>query len=177
MNHKLLAMMSLLSVASISGGETVANHQLEVVKKPLRVNTSAELPFPAADVWKVIAGFNTLPDYHASITSSELSEGGAVRKIGLTEAAGGGFVVERLVYFNDETREFSYRIIDLIDCRFPLRNYQAFVRLEKIDDQKCRLHWGSVFTVEGASEAEGDELAKVIYQGCFDGIRRVLGGS
>ena len=96
-------------------------------------------------------------------------------KIGLTEAAGGGHVVERLVYFNDESREFSYKITDLIKCRFPLRNYQAFVRLEAIDENRCRLHWGSVFTVEGATEKEGDDLAKVIYQGCYDGIRRVLG--
>jgi len=147
---------------------------MEVVKKPLRVNTSEVLAFPAEAVWKVIAGFNTLPDYHASIISSELSEGGAIRKIGLTEPAGGGFVVERLVYFNDETREFSYKIIDLINCRFPLRNYQAFVRVEKIDDRSCRLHWGSVFTVEKATEKEGDELATIIYQGCYDGIRRVL---
>lgn len=175
MNIKSLLIMSLLTSSLAFGKETVANHQMEVVKKPLRVATSAEFPYPAEKVWKLIAGFNTLPDYHASITTSELLEGGAVRKIGLTEAAGGGYVVERLVYFNDATREFSYKITDLINCRFPLRNYQAYVRLEVIDVNNCRLHWGSVFTVEGATEKEGDDLAKVIYQGCYDGIRRVLG--
>jgi hypothetical protein len=167
-------LISLLAITPTFAKETVTNHQMEIVKKPLRVETSAELPFPAERVWKLIAGFDTLPNYHASITTSELSEGGVVRKIGLTEAAGGGYVVERLVYFNDETREFSYKITDLINCRFPLRNYQAFVRLEKIDDQNCRLHWGSVFTVEGATEKEGDDLAKIIYQGCYDGIRKTL---
>ena len=115
MNLALLSIMSLLTLAPVFGKETTTNHQLEVVKKPLRVETSAELPFPAEKVWK------------------------------------------------------------LIECRFPLRNYQAFVRLEAIDANKCRLHWGSVFTVEGATENEGDDLAKIIYQGCYDGIRRVLG--
>jgi hypothetical protein len=175
MNLKTALLFLSMTAATCNAQDSGnANHQMEVVKKPLRVNTSEVLPLPAEAVWKLIAGFDTLPDYHASITSSELSEGGTVRKIGLTEPAGGGHVVERLVYFNDETREFSYKIIDLINCRFPLRNYRAFVRIEKIDAKSCRLHWGSVFTVEGATEAEGDELAKVIYQGCYDGIRRVL---
>ncbi|MFC7336056.1 SRPBCC family protein [Haloferula chungangensis] len=153
-------------------GET--GHQMEVMKAPLRVATSAELDFSANAVWKLIAGFDTLPDYHASITTSELLEGGTVRKIGLTEDAGGGYVVERLVYFNDETKEFSYKITELIDCDFPLRNYQAFVRVEDLGEGKCRLNWGSKFTVEGASDEEGDALAKAIYQGCFDGVTKVL---
>jgi hypothetical protein len=147
--------MSLLAIAPVLSAAPITNHQIEVVKKPLRVNTSEELPYPAAKVWKLIAGFNSLPDYHASITTSELLEGGVVRKIGLTEAAGGGHVVERLVYFNDESREFSYKITDLIKCRFPLRNYQAFVRLEAIDENRCRLHWGSVFTVEAQPRKKG----------------------
>lgn len=176
MHLKTVIFMSLLSVASFGqNSPTQVNHQMEVMKKPLRVNTSAEFPVSADKVWKLIAGFDTLPDYHASITTSELSEGGVVRKIGLTEPAGGGFVVERLVYFNDETREFSYKITDLIKCRFPLRNYQAYVRLEALGENRCRLHWGSDFTVEGATEKEGDDLAKIIYEGCFYGIRKVLG--
>lgn len=166
--------MSLLTFQVLSAENAVANHQMEVVKKSLRVTTTADLDFPAEKVWKLIAGFDTLPDYHASITTSELSEGGAVRKIGLTEPAGGGHIVERLVYFNDATREFSYKIVDLIECRFPLRNYQAFVRVETLSETSCRVHWGSVFTVEGATEKEGDDLAKIIYQGCYDGIKRVL---
>jgi hypothetical protein len=174
MNLTHVALMSLLVATPLSAKDAVANHQMEVVKKPLRVNTTADLDFPAEKVWKLIAGFDTLPDYHASITTSELSEGGVVRKIGLTEPAGGGHVVERLVYFNDETREFSYKITDLIKCRFPLRNYQAFVRVEALTETSCRVHWGSVFTVEGATEKEGDDLAKIIYQGCYDGIKRVL---
>ncbi len=138
----------------------------------LRVSMSEEYPVPASEVWALIAGFDTLPDYHASITSSELLEGGAVRKIGLTEDAGGGFVVERLVNFDDEAMTFSYRIIDLIDCDFPLRDYQAFVRVEALGEKACRLHWGSKFAVEGVAESEGDALAKAIYQGCFDGVRK-----
>ena len=34
--------------------------------------------------------------------------------------------------------------------------------------------WNSSFNVEGASKEEAEELARVIYQGCYDGITRVL---
>ena len=178
---KSKALVALVALLGITFAESkppleIVNksHLEEVMKGGLRVVMSEVLEFPTEDVWKLIAGFDTLPDYHASITTSELLEGGAVRKIGLTEDAGGGYVVERLAYFNDDSREFSYRIIDLIDCDFPLRNYQAFVRLEDLGSGKCRLHWGSDFTVEGVSDEDGDALAKAIYQGCFDGVRKVL---
>ena len=46
MNITLLSIMSLLTLAPAFGKETAGNHQMEVVKKPLRVETSAELPFP-----------------------------------------------------------------------------------------------------------------------------------
>lgn len=146
----------------------------EVLNLPLRVDTSAVFPLTSERVWSLISDFNSLPEYHASIISSELSEAGMVREIGLTEDAGGGFVVERLVYFNEESREFSYIIIDLINCSFPLRQYQAYVKLEDVSESMCRLHWGSVFTVDGITDEEGEAIARNIYQGCFDGIRRAL---
>ncbi len=140
----------------------------------LRVATSAEFPFPASKVWRLIAGFNTLPDYHAAIASSELLEGGAVRELVLTEAAGGGSLHERLVYFDDQAMEFHYRIVRLIDCPLPFRNYLSIVRLESIDANNCRLHWGSNFDAEGATDSDADAAATGIYQGGFDGIRQAL---
>ncbi len=34
--------------------------------------------------------------------------------------------------------------------------------------------WVTGVTIEGATEQDGDNLAKIIYKGCYDGIRRVL---
>lgn len=148
--------------------------QLPEVEKEARVQTLYEFNVSAEQVWRIIAGFNTLPDYHASIIASELKEGGAVRHITLADAAGGGVVVERLVYFDEDARIFSYRIIDLIDSNLAFRNYQARVHLVETGADSCVLEWGSSFDVEGASIAETEELARVIYQGCYDGIQRVL---
>lgn len=142
--------------------------------KDLNVKTWQEFELPAAAVWDLIAGFNTLPDYHASVQESQLSKGGAVRYLTISEEAGGGTVVERLVNFDDEAMTISYKIIKLIDSPMPFRNYQAWVNLESTGENSCKLHWGSSFNVEGASKEEAEELARVIYQGCYDGIMRVL---
>jgi hypothetical protein len=115
-----------------------------------------------------------VPDYHTSVPESRLSNGGAVRYLTISEEAGGGVVVERLVYFNDEAMTFSYKIIELIDSPMPFRAYQAWVKLESTGEHSCKLHWNSSFNVEGASKEEAEELARVIYQGCYDGITRVL---
>ena len=142
--------------------------------KDSKVETSHEFKLPAAAVWNLIAGFNTLPDYHTSVPESRLSHGGAVRYLTISEEAGGGTVVERLVNYDDEAMTFSYKIIELIDSPMPFRNYQAWVRLEATGEKSCMLYWSSSFNVEGASKEEAEELARVIYQGCYDGIKRVL---
>jgi uncharacterized membrane protein len=145
-----------------------------VLAKDSSVETSHEFDLPASDVWNLIAGFDTLPDYHDAVPASRLSHGGAVRYLTISEEAGGGTVVERLVNFNNDAMTFSYKIIELIDSPMPFRNYQAWVKLESTGKNSCKLYWNSSFNVEGASKEEAEELARVIYQGCYDGITRVL---
>ena len=45
------------------------------------VATSEEFSTPAERVWELIAGFDTLPDYHSSIAKSALSKGGVQREL------------------------------------------------------------------------------------------------
>lgn len=170
---------TFLFALTISGiGLQLANAELPTnMAKDVSVKTSQELDFPAAAVWNLIAGFNTLPDYHAAVPESRTSKGGIVRHLTISEDAGGGIVVERLVNFDDEAMTFSYKIIELIGSPMSFRNYQAWVKLESTGRNSCRLHWNSSFNVEGASKEEGEELALVIYQGCYDGINRVLGAN
>lgn len=144
------------------------------VTKDSSVKTSQALDFPADAVWDLIAGFNTLADYHAAVPESRLSTDGSVRYLTISEDAGGGTVVERLMQFDHEAMTFSYKIIGLIESPMPFRNYQAWVKLEPTGNNSCKLYWSSSFNVEGATKEEAEELARVIYQGCYDGITRVL---
>ena len=139
------------------------------------VVTSEEFETPADRVWDLIAGFNTLPDYHAAVEASVLAKGGAERRLTMTDEAGGGTVVERLMSFDDEERSFSYRILELIDCPLPFADYRASVRLEETSPGNCGVHWGSTFRTVGATDEEASAIARSIYQGCYDGIRHTLG--
>ena len=167
---------SFLFALTISGlGLSPLNAELpENMAKDVHVETSHEFDLPAAEVWNLIAGFNTLPDYHAAVPESRLENGGAVRYLTISDDAGGGIVVERLVYYDDNEMTFSYKIIELIGSPMPFRNYQAWVKLESTGKNSCKLNWNSSFNVEGATKKEAEELALVIYQGCYDGITRVL---
>lgn len=165
-----------LTIASSIQAETKAANTVQQIE-PTRshVQTSRVLPFSAQKVWKLIAGFNTLPDYHASVPASRLAEGGAVRYITISEAAGGGIVVERLMNFDHEKMTFSYKIIGLIESPLPLHNYQAWVDLDPIDEKSCKLNWSSKFNAMGSSKEEAEKIIQLIYKGCYDGIEGVLG--
>jgi hypothetical protein len=131
--------------------------------KDINVKTSQEFELSTTAVWDLIAGFNTLPDYRASVPGSRLSHGGGVRYLTISEEAGGGKVVERLVNFDDYEMSFSYKIIELIDSPMPFRGYQAWVKLESIGKNSCKLHWNSSFNVEDSRKEEAEELTRVIY--------------
>lgn len=163
---RVTRIVAIFAAVTLIGSNTMA--------KDVKVETSHEFELPAAAIWDLIAGFNTLPDYHASVPASRLSKGGAVRHLTISEEAGGGTVVERLVNYDDDAMTFSYKIIELIDSPMPFRDYQAWVRLEATSEKSCTLYWNSSFNVEGSSNEEAEELARVIYQGCYDGITRVL---
>ncbi len=152
-----------------------AQEDKQIEKNQSHVETSRVLPFPAEKVWKLIAGFNTLPDFHAAVPKSRLAEGGAVRYITISDDAGGGIVVERLMAFDQEEMTFSYKIIGLIESPLPLHDYQAWVDLDPIDDTSCKLSWSSKFHAMGAPSEEAENIIRLIYKGCYDGIEAVLG--
>ena len=169
------SVLTIVLVASIvSCGNQSKQVKSKTMIKDSNVKTSHNFNLSAAAVRDLIAGFNTLPNYHASVPKSRLSKDGNVRYLTISEEAGGGTVVERLVNYDDEEMTFSYKIIELINSPMPFRDYQAWVRLEAIDEDSCKLYWSSSFNVEGSSKEAAEELARMIYQGCYDGITRVL---
>ena len=103
--RRVTRIVAIFAAITLLGSNTMA--------KDVKVETSHEFELPAAAIWDLIAGFNTLPDYHASVPASRLGKGGAVRYLTISEEAGGGTVVERLVNYDDDAMTFSYRIIEL----------------------------------------------------------------
>ncbi len=135
-----------------------------------KVDMKTDLNVSADEVWKLIGGFNTLPDWHPAIEKSELEEEGSMRRLSL---AGGGTVVEKLVKLDDKERVYTYSIID---SPLPVKNYEATIRVKDDGAGNTSVEWSSEFEAEGAAENEAMDVIAGIYQAGFDNLKKMFGG-
>ncbi len=126
-------------------------------------SASVDIPIAAAEVWQLIGGFDSLPDWLPYIPRSELSEGGRVRHLANPD---GGVIVERLMSFSEVGRSYSYHILE---SPFPQTGYLSTLRVVEIDGGKgARVEWSGTFTPVGVTDAEISGLFQRIYE---DGLR------
>ncbi|MCP1495303.1 hypothetical protein J2Y86_000010 [Pseudomonas migulae] len=123
-----------------------------------------DIPASADQVWQLIGGFNSLPDWLPFIPKSELSEGGRVRSL---QTADGAVVVERLEVFDNAGKTYSYSILQ---APFPATDYLATIRVEA-QDEGARVTWSGRFAPVGVSEEEVTALFAGIYQGGLEALR------
>jgi len=125
-----------------------------------KVIISTRIAAPADDVWKLIGGFNGLPDWHPAVEKSETDGDGegSVRKLAL---AGGGTIVERLERVEDDERQYTYSITD---SPLPVSNYVATIRVRDDGDGTASLvEWSSEFQPAGVSESDAVKVIQGIY--------------
>lgn len=91
-----------------------------------------DLPVPAARVWQLIGGFDSLPDWLPYIPVSTLSEGGRVRSLKSDE---GGVIVERLEAFDNQARTYSYSILQ---APFPVTGYRSTLTVHEVSGGEPR---------------------------------------
>jgi hypothetical protein len=119
---------------------------------------SIEVPFTVEQVWQLIGGFNSLPDWLPFIPHSQLSEGGRVRNLTTVD---GQTIVERLQTFDEKTRCYSYSIVQ---ATFPAKDYLATISVQNIVGKSASLVvWSGRFTPVGVSDEEVTELFHGIY--------------
>lgn len=123
----------------------------------------------ADTVWKMIGGFNALPDWHPAIEKSELEDGGRVRTLSI---AGGGTITERLEEHNPAERTYTYSIVQ---SPLPVANYKSTIKVTDEDDGGCKVEWSGLFDPHGATEMEASEAIEDIYKAGFDNLRKLLG--
>lgn len=134
-----------------------------------KFSMSADLKTSADAVWKMIGGFNALPDWHPAIEKSELEEEGQVRRL---ELAGGGTVVEKLVSTDDGSRTYSYSIVD---SPLPLTNYVSTIKVTGEGDD-CTVEWSSEFEPVGASVEDATAVVKSVYEAGLENLKKLYGG-
>ncbi|MBV4468219.1 SRPBCC family protein [Pseudomonas siliginis] len=127
-------------------------------------SATIDIPASADQVWQLIGGFNTLPDWLPLITNSELSEGGRVRTL---KTGDGGVVVERLQTFDNAARTYSYSIEQ---APFPASDYLATIKVEA-QGHGARVTWSGRFNALGVSDEEVVALFNGIYQGGLEALR------
>lgn len=123
-----------------------------------------DIPASADQVWHLIGGFNSLPDWLPFIPKSELSEGGRVRSL---QTADGAVVIERLEAFDNAGKTYSYSILQ---APFPATDYLATIRVEA-QGKSARVTWSGRFAPVGVSEEEVTALFGGIYQGGLEALR------
>ncbi len=133
-----------------------------------KVDMKTNLNVTADEVWKLIGGFNTLPDWHPAIEKSELEEEGSMRRLSL---AGGGTIMEKLEKLDDNERVYSYSIID---SPLPVSNYKATLRVKEDDEGMTTVEWSSEFEAKGAAENEAMDVIAGIYQAGFDNLKKMF---
>jgi hypothetical protein len=115
-----------------------------------------DIPASADQVWQLIGGFNTLPDWLPFIPQSELREGGRVRTL---QTADGAVVVERLQAFDNAAKTYSYSISQ---APFPVTEYLSTLSVEA-QGQGARVTWFGRFTPNGVSDEAAEKLFAGIY--------------
>jgi hypothetical protein len=134
-----------------------------------KFSMSADLKTSADSVWKMIGGFNALPDWHPAIEKSELEEEGQVRRLAL---AGGGTVIEKLVSTDDGSRTYSYTIVD---SPLPISDYIATIKVTGEGDD-CTVEWSSEFEPAGASLEDATAVVRGVYEAGLENLKKLYGG-
>jgi uncharacterized protein YndB with AHSA1/START domain len=147
-------------------GDGHPNHTREVTMT--KVSLTTKLAVPADQVWKVIGGFNALPEWLPPVKASKLDAGGRVRKLDL---AGGGSVTEKLETFDDKKHAYSYSITN---SPLPVANYVATIKVSE-DGDGSTIEWSSEFSPSGASETEARKVIEGIYQSGFENLKKMFG--
>lgn len=123
-----------------------------------------DIPASADQVWQLIGGFDTLPDWLPFIPNSELSEGGRVRSL---QTSDGAVVVERLELFDNAAKTYSYSILQ---APFPAKDYLATLSVEA-RGEGARVTWSGKFEPVGVSDEEVVALFTRIYEGGLKALR------
>lgn len=128
-------------------------------------SANIHVPASADEVWKLVGGFLSLPDWLPLIASSEALEGGRTRKL---TTGDGAVIVEKLQTFDEANRTYSYSIIS---GPFPVTDYLAKVQVEAAGDNQTLVTWSGSFTPVGMSDADAHALFQGVYEGGLDALK------
>lgn len=136
-------------------------------------NVKASVKAPAEAVWRLLADFGGLQEYaHPGFVIGCESDGNEVGATRIVTMADGSQVRERLEWLENDARRLSYSILG--ECKFPVKDYIATVKVTELSEERCQVDWQSTFEALGPAE-ELEDLFRGVYAGGVIGIRKRLG--
>ena len=146
----------------------------------IKVYRSAVIHATADEVWSLVRNFNDLPKWHPAIASSEIEDGlspdsvGCVRRFQLIDD--GGMIREQLLALADDTRSFTYSILE---SPMPVDNYVAVMRFSPITmGDKTFAEWTAEFDVtSGPPEDTEQHIGDSVFAGGFAALNDKLKGN
>jgi hypothetical protein len=135
-------------------------------------STDAILDTDAASIWKLIADFNSLPEYLEAVRRSELSGEGVGSKRKLT-FQDGKVADETLVFFHPDVHRAGYSMSD--PSPFPWKHYFAIQQLQPLGAGATHFLYTGYWQDNGGSPNEITQVLRGVYHGIFAGMARKLG--
>jgi uncharacterized protein YndB with AHSA1/START domain len=131
-----------------------------------QVEASIDIPVSPDEIWQLIGGFGSLPDWLNSMPTSKLTDGGRVRWLANID---GETLIERLVAFDDAARSYSY---SFLEAPFPVTDHLATLRVQPTDGGKgSRVEWFARFEPNGVTGQEASQLIRLIQRIFDDGLK------
>jgi len=147
-------------------------------REMLEIKLSVGLASSAGKVWEVTGNFNGMPDWHPWVESSTLepAAGGIGRRIvNVGGTAGRRELVERLVYFDSQAREYAYTIIA---GPAPFEAYVGRFRVVPLGADRSVFEFvGRFRAAPGQTDAQATERIQTFYEAGFANLARMFGAS
>lgn len=135
-----------------------------------RVEEMQALSASAAEVWRLIGGYNALSEWHPAVQRSVLEDNGRVRRLSL---ANGASLVERLHAFSERERSYAYSIEE---GPLPVASYRSTLSVrERAGQRGCEVYWWGEFAPTGATESEAVGVIRGIYRAGLDTLAQRFG--
>ncbi|MFB6989418.1 SRPBCC family protein [Streptomyces sp. NPDC056304] len=118
------------------------------------------------EVWNLIGGFHSLPDWLPYIPQSVSEQGGRARRLA---NADGEVIIEQLTAYELQERSYSYAILQ---APFPVTGYLSTLRVHTMPGrpEASEVQWSGRFVPVGVSDREAEALFTGIYQDGLDAL-------
>jgi Polyketide cyclase / dehydrase and lipid transport len=125
-----------------------------------------DLPVSPDDVWQLIGGFGSLPDWVTGVFQSQLVDGGRVRH--LHDSSGHTFV-ERLESYDRAGRRYSYSILQ---SPVSVTGYLAIISVTPDNGDGSHIEWSATFTSINMSQDEASSIFRSIFSSGLTALAR-----